>query len=89
MRAAKNICSACFVRAECLQYAVDVNERTGLWGGRSIYNYRKENPRNIDCDECGETFQTTGPSILCSDECRRVRRRKVVARSYQNRKAAS
>lgn len=73
VNAAKRICSACFVRDECLQYAVDANERTGLWGGRSIYNYRKEHPRNAECAECGATFHPTGPSILCSPECRHRR----------------
>ena len=86
VHAAKNICSACFVRAECLQYAVDVNERTGLWGGRSIYNYRKENPRNAECVECGETFHPTGPSIVCSPECRHRRHHRQKMESYRRTK---
>ena len=31
--AAKRICLKCEVRVECLQYAVDNQERHGIWGG--------------------------------------------------------
>jgi transcriptional regulator with XRE-family HTH domain/Zn finger protein HypA/HybF involved in hydrogenase expression len=86
VHAAKKICSACFVRDDCLQYAVDVNERTGLWGGRSIYNYRKENPRNAECAECGEPFHPTGPSIVCSPECRQRRHHRQKMESHHRRK---
>jgi WhiB family redox-sensing transcriptional regulator len=33
--AAKAICAACSVRADCLAYAVEHNERFGVWGGLS------------------------------------------------------
>lgn len=33
--AAKAVCAGCEVRAECLQYALDNNERFGVWGGAS------------------------------------------------------
>jgi WhiB family redox-sensing transcriptional regulator len=32
-RAAKQVCQACEVRAECLQYALDHNISFGVWGG--------------------------------------------------------
>jgi WhiB family transcriptional regulator, redox-sensing transcriptional regulator len=32
---AKTICRACSVRAECLDYALSINERHGIWGGTS------------------------------------------------------
>jgi WhiB family redox-sensing transcriptional regulator len=35
LRAAKSVCLACPVRAECLAYALDHNERHGVWGGTS------------------------------------------------------
>lgn len=31
--AAKRVCAACDVRIECLQYALDVDEPHGIWGG--------------------------------------------------------
>lgn len=38
---AKRICAACDVRAQCLQYAIDHEERWGMWGGVSERNLRK------------------------------------------------
>jgi WhiB family redox-sensing transcriptional regulator len=32
-RAAKRVCMSCGVRVECLEYALDANERLGVWGG--------------------------------------------------------
>lgn len=34
-KAAKSICSMCNVRVECLNYALDNDEKYGLWGGLS------------------------------------------------------
>lgn len=34
-REAKQVCLGCDVRAECLQYALDNDERFGIWGGYS------------------------------------------------------
>ena len=34
-REAKKVCSCCQVRAECLDYALDHDERFGVWGGLS------------------------------------------------------
>lgn len=33
--AAKAVCNACPVREACLQYAVETNQDTGIWGGTS------------------------------------------------------
>lgn len=38
---AKEICSACAVRDECLEYAVGIREQHGIWGGLSE-NERRE-----------------------------------------------
>jgi predicted Fe-S protein YdhL (DUF1289 family) len=34
-REAKRVCAGCEVRSECLQYALDNDERFGVWGGLS------------------------------------------------------
>lgn len=33
VRAAKAVCNGCEVRAECLRYALEVDEPYGIWGG--------------------------------------------------------
>lgn len=33
-----SVCAECSVVAECYQYALDNNERDGIWGGRLIRN---------------------------------------------------
>ncbi len=40
-RDAKKICSSCEVRAQCLQYALENDERFGIWGGLSERERRK------------------------------------------------
>ena len=33
--AAKAVCRRCAVQEPCLEYAVDTNQESGIWGGRS------------------------------------------------------
>jgi WhiB family redox-sensing transcriptional regulator len=40
-RDAKRICELCEVRAECLDYALENDERFGIWGGLSERERRK------------------------------------------------
>lgn len=40
-REAKRICSECTVRNECLEYALDHDEKFGIWGGLSERERRK------------------------------------------------
>jgi len=40
-REAKAVCAACFVAAECLDYALTAGERFGIWGGSSERERRK------------------------------------------------
>lgn len=40
-RDAKKVCAACEVKHECLQYALDRNEDTGVWGGTSQQERRQ------------------------------------------------
>jgi WhiB family redox-sensing transcriptional regulator len=40
-RDAKKVCVGCDVRAECLEYALEHDERFGIWGGLSERERRK------------------------------------------------
>ncbi|WP_431802322.1 WhiB family transcriptional regulator [Microbacterium sp. bgisy203] len=40
-RDAKRICTTCDVRTECLEYALQNDERFGIWGGLSERERRK------------------------------------------------
>jgi WhiB family redox-sensing transcriptional regulator len=40
-RDAKRICTACEVKAQCLEYALKNDERFGIWGGLSERERRK------------------------------------------------
>ncbi len=40
-RDAKKICTSCDVRGECLEYALQNDERFGIWGGLSERERRK------------------------------------------------
>lgn len=42
--AAKKVCAGCFVREQCLAYAVDNVETFGVWGGLSEQQRRKLRP---------------------------------------------
>ena len=40
-REAKKVCQTCEVRTECLEYALENDERFGIWGGLSERERRK------------------------------------------------
>ena len=40
-REAKSVCSRCEVKAECLEYALQNDERFGIWGGLSERERRR------------------------------------------------
>lgn len=40
-REAKNVCACCAVRAQCLEYALENDERFGIWGGLSERERRR------------------------------------------------
>lgn len=46
-REAKRVCTSCEVRAECLEYALEHDERFGIWGGLSERERRKLKRRAI------------------------------------------
>ena len=64
---AKAICRACPVAAECLQWALDHEERWGIWGGLSV----KERAR------------LTGPRLGPQHTAARARRQRVAELSAQ------
>ncbi len=41
VRQAKRVCRGCEVRAQCLAYAMENDERSGIWGGLSERERRK------------------------------------------------
>jgi WhiB family transcriptional regulator, redox-sensing transcriptional regulator len=46
-REAKKICVGCEVRAECLEYALQHDERFGIWGGLSERERRRLKRRAV------------------------------------------
>jgi WhiB family redox-sensing transcriptional regulator len=46
-REAKRICSTCEVRSECLEYALEHDERFGIWGGLSERERRRAKRRAV------------------------------------------
>lgn len=46
-REAKRICESCEVRDECLEYALEHDERFGIWGGLSERERRRLKRRAI------------------------------------------
>ncbi len=43
--AAKAVCTQCAARPECLEYALDTNQDSGVWGGLSEEERRQESRR--------------------------------------------
>ncbi|WP_076696620.1 WhiB family transcriptional regulator [Tersicoccus sp. Bi-70] len=46
-RDAKKVCGACTVRSQCLQYALENDERFGIWGGMSERERRRLRRRAV------------------------------------------
>ena len=71
---AKRICASCPVKSECLEWAVSLPERHGVWAG-TTERQRRNGIRVRECANCGETFHfpaKAGMNIpkTCSDACR-------------------
>jgi WhiB family transcriptional regulator, redox-sensing transcriptional regulator len=54
-RNARKVCLGCDVRGECLEYALEHDERFGVWGGLSERERRKLKC-DIRCSDCGDAF---------------------------------
>lgn len=48
VRAAKQVCRGCDVRPECLRYALEHEERFGIWGGLSERERRRLKRQPMD-----------------------------------------
>ena len=46
-REAKKVCVSCDVRSECLEYALENDERFGIWGGLSERERRRMKKRAV------------------------------------------
>ncbi|MHA7180737.1 WhiB family transcriptional regulator [Arthrobacter sp. MDB2-24] len=46
-RDAKKVCGACIVKSECLEYALENDERFGIWGGLSERERRRLRKRAV------------------------------------------
>ncbi|MDO5034497.1 MAG: WhiB family transcriptional regulator [Actinomycetaceae bacterium] len=46
-REAKAVCASCEVRAQCLEYALENDERFGIWGGMSERERRRLKRRAV------------------------------------------
>lgn len=56
---ARQVCGECTVRAECLEYALETNQDSGIWGGLS-----EEERRVIRRQRRGRTIHHTAPSAF-------------------------
>lgn len=69
-RAAKRICEQCTVRAECLAFALDHDERFGIWGGVSERD-RRELKKQRTTTTKEDTMTTTPDEVddfeVCED----------------------
>lgn len=95
LRTAKSVCESCPVTGPCLEFALDMNEREGVFGGKSAKQRRElrsaqaERNRLVVCQECGTEFLGHFTSRLCSAECRHVRAIESTRRFRDKERAAS
>jgi WhiB family redox-sensing transcriptional regulator len=93
-REAKRICLSCDVKEECLEYAMENDQRFGIWGGlseRERRNLRKTTPRAPRLTEVA--IATIGQDLLDGMPVREIAERAGVHRrtidSYRRKFAAS
>ncbi len=64
---AKDICAPCPVRDDCLEYALENNEKFGVWGGKSkreIRRLRRERRQEAAASIVAEVVEVGVPSSL-------------------------
>lgn len=73
---AKRICQGCPVREDCLNYAIEHDERFGIWGGhsererRAIKRGKPTGRVHRDCGHCSGAIKQRGNWHYCSESCR-------------------
>lgn len=69
---ARAVCADCPVQDECLTWALERDERFGIWGGqtqRSLNRIRSV-PRRSRCRGCHRNYLRVQKQILYCDDCR-------------------
>lgn len=96
--AAKAVCRGCPVVQECLKYALDNNERTGVWGAMSERDRRKLHrgvaaeelgPPPLDPLKCGTTAQYKAHNRRGEKACESCRRANALDFSERRRRRAA
>lgn len=89
MKQAREICDACPVRTDCLEWAL-VNNMQGIWGGVSHEQraaLRKERGFPTPCRRCGEVFAAGNQAVMyCGPACKRAGREAALKRARLNRR---
>jgi hypothetical protein len=63
---AKDVCFTCPVRVQCLEFALETEERYGIWGGLS----------RIERDYCAELMKRGIPTIMAIEQAQDFRKLK-------------
>lgn len=89
---ARAVCATCPVQTECLQGALDRNERFGIWGGTSAHErIHLRRPIQVRTISCGTTAgydkHRRDDTTICND-CENAKSLDNQQR-YQDRKTAS
>ena len=92
-RAALNVCAACPVTQECLDYAVANRLKDGIFGGQTP-NQRAGWAALDLCRWCGAQFdlrvaRNGKGARYCSDECRTEGRARSQRRHYERRRSVA
>src|ERR1700751_522540 len=69
-REAKKVCRSCEVRAECLEFALENDERFGIWGGMSEGERRRLKKEAVG-PEGGALLRPAGSPPACTDRAGR------------------
>lgn len=69
---ARAVCATCPVQEECLGWALERDERFGVWGGKNQQQLSamRKVPRRSRCRNCNRVYVREAPQILYCDECR-------------------